>query len=238
MNYVIDAHTHTIMSGHAYSTMKEMISAGKKAGLELLCITEHAPAMPGTCNFIYFMNYRIVNRQAFEIPILLGVELNILDTKGTVDLPNDVLETLDIRIASIHQPCFDFSSQKDCTRATTRALENPSIDMIGHPDDERFPLDYEEVVKVARDYKKILEVNNASLLSTSFRPNAIANYKRMLQYCEKYGVSICVNSDAHIDYLVGETAAAQDLLQSISFPEELIINTSVKKFKSAIQKSR
>jgi len=236
MKYVVDAHAHTIMSGHGYSTLKEMISAGKNTGLELLCITEHAPAMPGTCNALYFMNYRIINRQAFEIPILLGVELNILDTKGTVDLSNDILETLDIRIASIHPPCFDFSSKKDCTQATIRALENPNIDMIGHPDDERFPLDYEAVVKTARDYKKILEVNNASLLPTSYRPNAIANYKQMLRFCEMYGVSICINSDAHIDYLVGGHTAAQELLQSISFPEELILNTSTIKFKNALQK--
>lgn len=46
MNYVLDVHTHTIASGHAYNTMREMAKAAADKGLELLGITEHAMAMP------------------------------------------------------------------------------------------------------------------------------------------------------------------------------------------------
>ena len=78
MKYVLDAHTHTIASGHAYNTIREMACAGQSAGLELLGITEHAPAMPGTCHEFYFHNLRIMDRDAYAIPILLGSELNIM----------------------------------------------------------------------------------------------------------------------------------------------------------------
>ncbi len=47
MKIVIDTHTHTIASGHAYSTVLENALAAKNKGLELLCITDHAPEMPG-----------------------------------------------------------------------------------------------------------------------------------------------------------------------------------------------
>ena len=47
MNIVLDTHTHTLASGHAYNTMTEIIDAAVQKGLKLLAITEHAPAMPG-----------------------------------------------------------------------------------------------------------------------------------------------------------------------------------------------
>ena len=58
MNYVLDVHTHTIASGHAYNTMREMAKAAADKGLELLGITEHAMAMPGTCLCIFFSRSR------------------------------------------------------------------------------------------------------------------------------------------------------------------------------------
>ena len=47
-NSVLDLHTHTLVSGHAYCSLREMAKAASKKGLEVLGITEHAPAMPGT----------------------------------------------------------------------------------------------------------------------------------------------------------------------------------------------
>ena len=60
MNYEFDLHTHTIASGHAYSTIKEMANSAKEKGLKLLGITEHAPTMPGTCHEFYFQNFRVL----------------------------------------------------------------------------------------------------------------------------------------------------------------------------------
>ena len=51
MKYVLDAHTHTIASGHAYSTIREMAKAASEKGLELLGITEHSMKMPGPASF-------------------------------------------------------------------------------------------------------------------------------------------------------------------------------------------
>ena len=52
---ILDVHTHTIASGHAYSTLQEMIDSAKTKGLKLLGITEHTNKMPGTCSEIYFL---------------------------------------------------------------------------------------------------------------------------------------------------------------------------------------
>ncbi len=232
MDYVLDTHTHTLASGHAYSTIPEMAQSAKDKGLELLCITEHAPQMPGTCGLYYFENYRIFDRSAYALPLMMGVELNILDEKGTVDLPISTLEALDFRIASIHPPCTSISTKKECTNAVLHTLQNPNIDLIGHPDDSRFPLDYELIVRTAKEYHKILEVNNSSLLPTSYRPGARDNYKIMLKYCEKYGVSVLANSDAHIYTQVGAHHETYTLFEELDFPKELVLNTNVEKFKN------
>ena len=47
MRFVLDTHCHTIASGHAYSTLSELVQAASKKGLELIAITEHGPSMPG-----------------------------------------------------------------------------------------------------------------------------------------------------------------------------------------------
>ncbi len=53
---LLDAHTHTVASGHAYSSLQEMAKAASDMGLEVLGITEHGPSVPGTCPTLYFKN--------------------------------------------------------------------------------------------------------------------------------------------------------------------------------------
>ncbi len=77
MNYALDVHTHTIASGHSYSTIREMANMAAGKGLVLLGITEHGPRMPGTCHSFYFSNLKVVPRQMCGVELLLGVELNI-----------------------------------------------------------------------------------------------------------------------------------------------------------------
>ena len=80
--YAADLHTHTIASGHAYSTIKEMAIAAEEKGIRLLGITEHSKGMPGSCQDIYFSNLRVVDRKIGEVALAMGVELNIIDYDG------------------------------------------------------------------------------------------------------------------------------------------------------------
>ena len=63
--YVLDLHTHTYASGHAYNTMNEMVLAAKEKGLQLLGITDHAPSMPGTMGLLYFFNLKVARREKY-----------------------------------------------------------------------------------------------------------------------------------------------------------------------------
>ena len=85
MKTLLDVHTHTIASGHAFSTLQEMTLAAKEKGLEILGITEHSPNIPGTCDPIYFRNLHVVPRNLYGIKLMLGAELNILNTQGVIN---------------------------------------------------------------------------------------------------------------------------------------------------------
>ena len=105
MKIELDVHTHTIASGHAFSTLQEMAQAAADKGLKVLGITEHSPGVPGTCHPIYFRNLHVVPRRMYGVELLLGAEINILDGKGNLDLDEDYMKMLDIRIAGIHSLC-------------------------------------------------------------------------------------------------------------------------------------
>lgn len=235
MKYVLDTHSHTIVSGHAYNTMNEMAMAAAKKKLELLAITEHAPAMPGSCGEIYFRNLRVVSRNKFGVELLMGAELNILDKWGRVDLPNHVLEKLDIGIASLHPPCIKPGTLEENTAAYVNVMKNPYIDIIGHPDDDRFPIDYNILVENAKEQKVLLEVNNSSIGHTD-RKGAEEGIIKMLELCKLKNVPVVIGSDAHTDTSVGNYKEAFEIMNQVNFPEELVVNRSVEELKKYLHK--
>lgn len=236
MKDIMDLHTHTIASGHAYNTLYEMAKAASEKGLTVFGSTDHAPKMPGTCSDFYFINFKVIPRTIYGVNVLMGSELNILDHTGRVDLRKGILEKLDYSIASIHQPCYKDSTVSQNTSAYVGAIENPYVTIIGHPDDSRFPLDYDTVVSAASQNHKLLEVNSSSLHPLSTRLDAKENYKKMLERCIHYGASIVVNSDAHIVEDVGNHVRAYELLEEMNVPKELIVNSSIDRITPYIPK--
>lgn len=239
MNLCIDTHSHTLASGHAYSTIREMAKAASEKGLIALAITEHASTMPESCGNFYFSNLKVVPRRMYGVNLLLGVELNILDEEGNIDLPLSLLKSVDIAIASIHTPCFqEKRGIEENTNAYICAMKNPYIDIIGHPDDSRFPIDYERLVYAAKETGTLLKVNNTSLSPNSFREGAVENIKTMLSLCKKYHVSITTGSDAHVDVDTGNFTYTKQILESCDFPEELVVTTNLDKLRKFMKRNK
>ena len=237
MNIKVDTHSHTLVSGHAYNTIQEMAKMAKEHGMEAIAFTEHAPEMPGTCGIFYFENLKILPRERYGIKMLFGTELNIMDSEGTVDMRDGLLKHLDIVIASIHTPCFCGERTKEAvTRAYVNVMKNPYINIIGHPDDSRFPIDYEVLVKTAKETGTLLEVNNSSLREDNKRENADENIRVMLEYCKKYEVPITTGSDSHLDLDAGKLNLAEQILAECHFPEELIVTPSLEKVKPYVNR--
>lgn len=233
----LDAHTHTLASGHAYSTINEMAYSAAQKGLKLLGITEHTHSIPGTCDDFYFGNLNVVPRELCGVQLMLGAELNILDYNGTIDLPVRYMEKLDHRIASIHGQCYTFGDMEQNTAAVIGAIRNPYVDIIGHPDDSNCPLDYEKVVRAAAEHHVLLEINNNSLRAV-WRRGVFENSCTILKLCKKYDIPVICDSDAHFMTDVGNMDHVSPVFDAVDFPEELIISCSAEKFNAFIAENR
>lgn len=224
MNILMDLHTHTIASGHGYSTLRENIEAAKGIGLKYLGFSEHGPAMPGGPHIFFFQNFRCIPRKYGDLELLCGVEANILDYEGTLDIPEDTLQKMDYVIASMHTHCVKPGNMEENTKASIQAMKNPYVTILGHPDDSRYPLDYELLVKTAGEEKVALEINNSSLHPQSIRKGAKDNILTLLSYCKKYNVSVLMGTDSHFSSNVGVFTDAWKVLEEAEFPKELIMN--------------
>ncbi len=236
MKYVLDSHTHTIASGHAYSTLHEMAKEAADKGLKLLGITEHSMTLPGTCHEFYFSNMRMLPREMYGIEVMHGAEVNIRDYDGTLDMREKLLRSMDVVVCSLHIPCIPPGTKEENTRAVIRAMENPYVNIIGHPDDSRYPLDYEALVAAAKENGVLLELNNNSLHPKSSRSNGRPNDLVMLELCKKQRVPIIIGSDAHMQEEIGNHQFAEEVLKEVDFPEELIVNRSVEEYKKYINR--
>lgn len=229
MNDIIDLHTHTLACGHAYNTLYEMAAAAADHGVKVFGSSDHGPAMPGSCHEFYFSNFRVIPKYLSGIRLLMGCELNIVDYQGTVDLKESTLSRIDYAIASLHIPCCPPGNARENTAAYLGVMKNPYVQIIGHPDDDRYPLDYHDLVAAAAEHHKLLEVNSSSLHPASSRKGARKRYLTMLELCVHYNAPILIGSDAHCEADAGNHARALELLQEIHFPRELVVNTDVHK---------
>ena len=236
MKNVLDSHAHTIASGHAYNTIYEMAQTAADKGLELLALTEHSMAMPGTCHEFYFLNLKVLPRQMFGIEVLFGTEVNIMDYEGKLDMQQGLLEKMDVVVASLHIPCIKPGTETENTRAYIKSMENPAVNIIGHPDDGRYPVNFDELVAAAKENHVLLELNISSLNPAGSRKDPIPSDRKMLELCRKYQTPIIINSDSHCAADVGCHQYADKLLEETGFPEELIVNRSVEEYKKYINR--
>lgn len=236
MKILVDTHTHTNASTHAYSTLEENVAIAKKKGLEAIAITNHGPKVPDAPHIWHFINMpRNVPRDIDGVKILYGVEANILDTDGTLDMDAGALSMLDVVIASMHRDTFAPQNRKAHTQAYINALLNPYVDIIGHSGSPDYEYNIESVLALAKKEGKMIEINNNShLIRKGSTQNCIAIAKK----CMDMGVYVVVSSDAHMSRSVGQFDEATAMLKEINFPEELIANTNLEKFLSILRQRK
>lgn len=230
---VADLHTHTLVSGHAYGTIREMAYEANNRGIKLLGISEHAPGIPGTVNPIYYMNLGVIPRTLSGVEIIHGCEINVLND-GKLSLEQRYIDQLDYAIVGIHKHCYQEEGRQKNTENIIECMKHEKVHFVSHPDDDHTPLDYELLVKAAKQYHVALELNNSSLGKVDQRLNCVQNYKTMLALCMEHGVNIIVSSDAHDPSWVGKFDLACNLLDEIKFSEDLILNSSAEKVKEFI----
>ena len=234
--YLSDMHTHSIASGHGTTcTISEMTKQAAARGLKLLGITDHGPATLAAGTPSYFRSLTFSPRKRFGVDLLYGIELNILDTEGHVDLEEELLSRLDYAIACMHAQNYRSKSRKENTLAYINAMKNPHIKILGHCDNPHYPVDYEALAVCAKKHQVLFEINEASLAPYGYRGDTTANNREILRCCAKYQVPVVLSSDSHGADHIGDFTYAAEFVHQAMFPQNLIYNNQIPKLKVFLQ---
>jgi len=203
--------------------------------LEGIVVSEHSEGIQGAQP-----NFTIRIQDTFPaeykgVRIIKGAEVNVVDYDGRVDMNEKHLGMADFVIASLHEAIIKPGSKQQNTQAMLGALENPYVDIIGHPGNPRYEIDLDAVVDAARRQNKLLEVNNHSF---AFRKGSAAVCRRIIRLCGEKGVRVSVGSDAHVCFKVGSHEEAIAALLEEQFPEELIVSRDMKAFDAYLAERR
>jgi putative hydrolase len=224
MRLLADLHTHTVASGHAFSTVTEMAAAARDAGLELVAITDHGPGLPGGPHEWHFINLKAMPARMFGVTVLKGVEANVTE-EAELDLPEAVLERLDFVAAGFH-PGFGWeeASTGALTEALLAVIANPYVDMVSHPGNARYPVDIPTIARAAAEHGVIVELNDFTFAPYGSRKGSEDREREFALAAKAAGAPLAINSDAHYHGDVGSFSNAGAAARELGFTEADFIN--------------
>lgn len=223
MQIVADLHTHTSASTHAYSSLYEMARGAREKGLIALGMTDHGPDMKDGAHEWHFSNMNIIPRVVAGVTVIRGIEFNICPGGELDHMDPSSLKPVEFALASFHDCCFAPSTREVHTEALEKILHDPRVQAFGHPGNPKFDFDKEYIISQCNQYGKLVEINNNSFV---IRKGSRESCTEIARLCKKYEVPIVVDSDSHIEYMVGCVDNALRMLEEIGFPEELVVNSS------------
>jgi len=236
MKLVADLHVHTVSSGHAYSTIEEYVARAKTIGLTGFAVTDHGPAMPGAPHYYHFSNLRMLPRKFKGIRLLRGVEANIIDEDGRIDLKDEEIRwgELDIVMVAMH-PRVGYENQGEAknTAVLIKALQNPFVNVIAHPGNVKYPVNIKEIVAAAKEYGVLLEINNSSDFS---RPGSHDRCVEIAREVKRAGWKVVVGTDSHFSTMLGDCRDALSLIKQAGLTEADVVNTSWPKIEKYLLK--
>lgn len=225
-----DLHIHTIWSDGT-STLQELALTAQKRGYQYIAITDHSIGL-GIAHGLnnerlreQIQEIKEFNQSSTGIQVLTGMEVDIR-ANGALDMPDEILEELDIVLASIHSGMNQ--SQEQMTRRIINAMENPNVDIISHPTarllGQRDPVaaDMEAIFKAA--------VRTGTTLEINAMPSRLDLKDTHIYQAREMGVKLVISTDAHrtehLDYMrlgVGNArrgwCRAEDILNSLPLKE-------------------
>lgn len=239
MRILSDYHTHTIYS-HGKGTIEENVEAARKVGLKILAISDHGPGHMGFgIKKRKYKEMRQVidemNAKYDDIEVLLGLEANVLDVDGHLDVDEEMLKLNDILLAGyhfgsrpvrlvrdmVHHANNYFSKEgvanKKLMEANTVSLINAmkryDIDILTHPG-AKGPIDVKRVAKAAAETNTALEINASHGFLT------LEQIKEAMDYDIKFSI----NSDAHHPRDIGNFKKAIDRANAAGLTYDRVLN--------------
>ena len=192
-----DLHAHTDWSD-GRNTLQEIVETATAEGFEYFAITDHsvsstvANGLDQKRLLEQVKQVRELDAEIEGITVLAGSEVDIRRS-GTLDFPDEILAQLDIVVASVHSH-FTLT-EAEMTRRIIRAIENPFVNIIGHPTGRMlgrrpmYPLNLEEVIAAAAENRTVLEINGS--------PSRLDLDPQFVRMAKDAGVLLAVNTDAH-----------------------------------------
>ena len=232
MKIIAELHTHSNeVCGHAYVSIDEEVAIARDLGMKYFATTNHDPVAEEASVSFYLDNR---SRKYDGITFLAGVEADLRDLKGGLDIAQADLLLLDFVIVSMHADPLD-PGYPDYTEGLMTVAANPAVDCMGHLGrDTRFHFDAEKVVAAAKKYGKLIEFNSWSLEEFE----SYDSCGEIMDLCAKYGTECIVTSDAHWKERVCQYEPVLGFLEKKGFPEELIINADEKKLSDFLARRR
>ncbi|MFO8111257.1 MAG: DNA polymerase/3'-5' exonuclease PolX [Desulfosalsimonadaceae bacterium] len=231
-----ELHSHT-RATDGKSTMEEMARAAKDRGYDYLAVTDHSRkvAMAKGLNAKrladQIKDIDKLNGKLNGITLLKGIEVDILED-GSLDLPDDILKELDLRICSVHYNRG--LSRKKQTERIVRAMDNPYFNILAHPTgrmiNEREPLDL--------DMEKLMEaaVERNCFMEINAHPERLDLSDRYCRMAKQMKLKLAISTDAHsemeLDFIrFGVDQARRGWLE----PDDVINTRSLKDVKTLCQ---
>jgi len=234
-----DLHMHTTESDGRES-LETMVAAAKARGLEYIAITDHSQSLAmangldegrAAANAERIRNYSKTQK---GITVLAGIECDIL-ADGSMDLSDDCLASLDIVVASVHSALTQ--DEGEMTRRVVRAIEHPSVDIIGHLTArmllrrEGSKIQLERVIDAAKANGVALEINS--------QPHRLDLCDSHARLARDRGVALVIDSDAHyveaLDYPRWGILTAR---RAWVTKDDVLNTLPLKQFKKALRRSR
>jgi DNA polymerase (family 10) len=207
-----DLHTHTNLTD-GLASLEQMLETAAELRYAYYAVTDHAPnlymqRMTDEKMLAQRQELRAMQDRYPKMTLLHGTELNI-DPEGNVDWDGDFLSAFDVTVASVHS---HFTQSKDeMTRRVIRAMENPYVNIIGHPTtrkiDQREPVEYDldAIFAAAARTGTALEVNGY--------PDRLDLRDEHILWARRHGVKFAVDTDSHatvhLEHMVYGVAQAQ-----------------------------
>lgn len=192
-----DLHAHTHASdGHA--TLEQMAEAARERGYQYLAITEHsqnvriARGLDGKRLAAQLDQIDRLNRKWTDFRLLKGIEVDIL-ADGSLDLPDEILAALDLRVCSVHY--HQKLSREKQTARILRAMENPHFNILAHPTGrlinarKAYEVDLARVMQAARERGCFMELNA--------HPDRLDLTAESCRMAKEMGVKVAISTDAH-----------------------------------------
>ncbi|NLZ28561.1 MAG: DNA polymerase/3'-5' exonuclease PolX [Firmicutes bacterium] len=204
-----DLHLHSDWSD-GRNTIPELVERAIRKGYEYVAITDHSQSLKIAGGLTaerlreqvsYIQEFR---GKIKDLHIFTGIEVDILGD-GSLDFPDQVLEGLDIVIASIHSGFKQ--SREELTGRIMSAMENPHVDIIGHPTGrlinrrDPYRIDIESILDHAVRTNTALEINSS--------PDRLDLKGEHVRQAVSRGVRLVINTDAH------GTSAMDDMVYGV-----------------------